>query len=743
MNNLYDLHAEQPFQKSLKGLRFLLLLVVLQAWVMTLQAQQTIDLEEMQRQDSVLEANSRLLEEVSVIALTDNERVNRQAYNVTAIDARKLYNTTLDLAHALDRVAGVRVRESGGVGSNVNFSLNGFSGRQVKIFIDGIPMDNFGSSFQLNNIPVNLAERVEVYKGVVPIWLGADALGGAVNIVTKTRRKNYLDLSYAYGSFNTHRTTLSGAVTGKNGLTARLNLYQNYSDNNYWIHVDVADIKTGKYYPEQRVRRFHDQYHNETLIFQTGLVDKKWADELLIGLTLGANRSEIQTGARMVTVFGDWYRKGNIVMPTLKYEKSNLLIKGLEVKLSGNFNLGQEQNIDTVYRRYNWFGQYKEYPGLGSERERSLYKYANNTGIAVANINYNINAKNVISVNNVFNTFNRRGKDEFYPGQEKYNQPRVNSKNITGLGYIFNHNDRFTASLFVKNYLQINKMTNPVVTADQTIYEPIYQLLNKQGYGAAAAYYILKQLQVKASYERSYRLPEPEEIFGDMINLEANPALKPERGDNFNLGVLFTHEGSGKHGFSTSANLIYRDAKDFIRTQLNRNQVKLVMDNLFNVTNTGIEAEVNYSYKNWLQVGMNLTYQDIRNNTEYEQGFTNVSPLYRDRIPNIPYLFGNANAGIRFRNVLFHSDGLNVGYNMLYVHAYYLYWPSMGNDKLDIPRQVVHDINLVYTAAGGKYNLALECKNLGNARVYDNFSLQKPGRGIYIKVRYYLDQFKL
>lgn len=66
----------------------------------------------------------------------------------------------------------------------MNITLNGFTGRNVKIFMDGVPMQGNSSSFQLNNIPVSLAERIEVYKGVVPVEFGGDAIGGAINIVT-------------------------------------------------------------------------------------------------------------------------------------------------------------------------------------------------------------------------------------------------------------------------------------------------------------------------------------------------------------------------------------------------------------------------------------------------------------------------------------------------------------------------------------------------------------------------------
>ncbi|MFD1140126.1 TonB-dependent receptor domain-containing protein [Larkinella insperata] len=693
--------------------------------------------------DFRLQSDTRELETVSVIGRTETREVSRQAYNVTAVDARKLQNSTLDLSHALDRVSGVRVREAGGVGSSMNFSLNGFTGRQVKFFIDGVPMDNFGSSFQLNNIPINLAERVEVYKGVVPIWLGSDALGGAVNIVTRTNQNTYLDASYSYGSFNTHRSTINAGYTARSGFTVQLNAFQNYSDNNYWVNVDVADIHTGEYYRNQRVRRFHDTYHNETVIANVGVMGKKYADRLLLGITLGQNHADIQTGARMVSVFGNWYRRGNIVMPSIKYQKRDLLVKGLNVNLTGNFNLGQEQNVDTVYRRYNWFQQYKQYPGLGSERDRSLYKFRNNNGLVTANVSYQIDGRNSLTVSNVFNTFNRKGSDELYPQSARYEQPRINTKNVLGVGYKFDYSERWSSSAFVKHFAQRNKYSisyNPSGNWGDQAYLTQKNRFGKLGYGLATTYFVQQNLQLKASYEKSYRLPETDELYGDLLNLEGNIELDPETSHNYNLGISYQTHLRKIHRFSFDGNLLYRNAQGFIRPRLNANQTKQVMDNLADVTNAGADGEIRYSFKRFFTAGVNMTYQNLRNNTKYEDGYTGVSALYRDRIPNMPFLFGNADASVFFQNVGGKGNTLSLGYNLLYVHAYYLYWPSLGSDKLDIPQQLAHDVNAVYAIANGTFNVAVECKNLLDARLYDNFSLQKPSRGFYVKLRYFVSK---
>lgn len=688
-------------------------------------------------------ATRHTLDEVSVIGRSATQLANRQAYNVTAIDAKQLHNSTLDLSHTLDRVSGVRVRETGGVGSTFNFSLNGFSGNQVRFFVDGVPMDNFGSSFQINNIPINFADRIEVYKGVVPVWLGSDALGGAVNIITGNKNRNYLDVSYSYGSFNTHRSVVNAAATTKNGFTVQVNAFQNYSNNDYKVTLDVSDINSGKYYPNTTVKRFHDVYHNETVITNIGVVGKPWADKLLVGISLGKNYKEIQTGARMVSVFGAWHTKGNMVMPSLKYQKKDLFIKGLDLTINGNINVGKEQNIDTAYRRYDWFGNYKQYSGAGSERSRSMYKYSNNLGLATTTLSYVINPKHSLSLNNVFTTFNRKGSDELYPEEAKYQQPQKTNKNILGAGYKYDYNDKFSLMGFGK-YLHQQSTTsttyNPSGNWGDVAYRKQTNAVDRIGYGAAGTYFLTPALQLKTSYERSNRLPENTEMFGDLINQESNFSLKPETSHNVNLGASYRFKIGRYHHFQASANGTYRYATDFIYFRLNNNQTMLVADNLDGVRNIGGEAEIRYSYKNWLSAGGNFTYQDIRNMRKYEPGYTGISPVYKDRMPNLPFMFGNADVSVYFNDLVKKADKLSVGYNLLYVHAFYLYWPSRGTaaGKYGIPEQLAHDVNFTYTLHNGKYNFSLECKNLNNARLYDNFSLQKPGRGFYGKLRYFI-----
>ena len=248
-----------------------------------------------------LAEDAHSLNEVIVKGLSQAEKVQRLAYNVSLIETTQLKNTTLDLSSVIDKISGVKIRSTGGVGSESNVTLNGFSGRHVKIFIDGVPMDGMSSAFGLNNIPAGLAKRVEVYKGVVPVELGGDALGGAINIVTDHTRRTRVNASYSFGSFNTHKSNVYAEWTSKKGFYVSLNAYQNYSDNDYKVNIDhytrFGENGNTVVYEDLKVRRFHAKYHNEAAILKIGVVDKPFADRLLFGFTGGYEykRSSLQS----------------------------------------------------------------------------------------------------------------------------------------------------------------------------------------------------------------------------------------------------------------------------------------------------------------------------------------------------------------------------------------------------------------------------------------------------------------
>ena len=457
------------------------------------------------RQNITISPETQQLDEVTVVS-TGVSRLKRSAFNAVAVDTKELQNTTKNLSDALAKAPGMKLRESGGVGSDMQLMLDGFSGKHVKVFIDGVPQEGVGSSFGLNNIPVNFADRIEVYKGVVPVGFGTDAIGGVINIVTnKKRRRWFLDASYSYGSFNTHKSNVNFGQTFKNGFTYEINAFQNYSDNDYHIEAPVEDFETGRIDRDKKVRvkRFNDTYHNEAVVGKVGVVDKKWADRLMLGFTYSNMYQDIQTGVRQDIVYGQKHRKGHSLMPSLEYYKRNLLAKGLDVALTVNYNKNLTTNVDTASYKYNWYGDRKL---LNSPGEQS-YQHSradNNNWNGTFTANYRLGKMHMLTFNHVLNTFSRSNTSLLAKEEQSDAIAKETRKNISGVSYRLMPSETWNLSVFGKYYNQF--VAGPVATdANQNDYVRTTRSVSSIGYGAAGTYFILPGLQAKLSYGGFYQ----------------------------------------------------------------------------------------------------------------------------------------------------------------------------------------------------------------------------------------------
>lgn len=691
--------------------------------------------------------NSVNLNEVAIIGKSEARRQQEQAFALTVLDLKKAQSIATPLNRLLNNVSGVRVRQDGGVGSNYNFSLNGFSGNQVKFFLDGIPMDNFGPSFNLNNISTNMAERVEVYKGVLPVSLGADALGGAVNIISR-KDANYLDASYSIGSFNTHKAAINGAYTdNKTGFTVRANAFYNYSDNDYEVFAPIKDLNTNKIVDNRWVKRFHDNYQAGGIRLESGITNKAYADYLLAGIILSKNDKDVQTGATMDAVYGGVKVKSESVIPSIRYKKDDLFTEGLSVSFYGAYNSVKTFNTDTISRSYNWLGKSIQDSTRG-ERAYTDSEIKNREWLTTTNVSYMLDTHQSITLNHVFSSMNRKIHDKVDPENESNKIPQKLTKNVTGLGWQIKY-DRWNVNIFGKLY-NTNSSTYKRLDeyTENARLEKVKDDKTYFGYGAATTFFILPKLQAKLSYEQAYRLPESTEMFGDGLIQQRNADLKAESSDNINLGIIYEQHLNNEHILYFETNFIYRNTKDFIHKAVSLTTDPTTgYENLGKVLTRGIEGGLKYRWKNLLHAGVNITYQSIIDNQEYEknsgsfvgEGITeNIS--YKERLPNIPYFFANGEAGVQFQNVIVKDSELTFDYMFDYIQKYYLSFPGLGAkaSKKVIPQQISHDIALGYTLQNGKYGFVLECTNITNEKLYDNYRLQKPGRAFNFKVRYFL-----
>lgn len=689
----------------------------------------------------VISPQATELDEVVVVS-NGVTRLKRSAFNAVALDTKALQNSTQNLSEALAQAPGMKIRESGGVGSDMQLMMDGFTGKHIKIFIDGVPQEGVGSSFGLNNIPVNYAERIEVYKGVVPVGFGTDAIGGVINIITKkNRNKWFLDASYSYGSFNTHKSYVNFGQTFRSGLTYEINVFHNYSDNNYYVDTPVKDFTTGAINKKkiEHVKRFHDTYHNEAVIGKIGFVDKKWADRLMFGFTYSHMYKDIQTGVRQEVVFGGKYRKGYSIMPSLDYRKRDFFVRGLDVVLTANYNKNMTNNVDTSSYEYNWRGEMCPLRMPGEQSYQNT-RSDNNNWNGTLTANYRIGKAHTFTFNHVINAFRRSNQSLLNEDSEANAIPKETRKNISGLSYRLMPTEHWNLSVFGKYYNQF--IAGPVATSSaQDDYIRTTNSVSAMGYGAAGTYFILKSLQAKLSYEKAYRLPTNEEMFGDEDLETGDISLRPENSDNVNLNLSY-NETFGKHSVYVEGGLIYRNTKDYIQrniSDLSGGKYGATYVNHGRVETKGYNISVRYGFANWVSVGGNFTQMNVRDNVKTVTSGTNQESLtYGARMPNLPYQFANSDVTFYWRNLWKKGNTLSVTYDNLYMHSFPLYSEAVGSEsEFVVPTQFSHNLTLSYGIQNGRYNISFECRNLTNEKLYDNFSLQKAGRAFYGKVRVY------
>lgn len=701
----------------------------------------TLNRHERHTLDFTLRPDTKELNAVTVTA-TGISRVQRSAYNAIAIDTRDMQNTTKNLSDALATAPGVKLRESGGVGSDMQLMLDGFSGKHVKVFIDGVPQEGVGSSFGLNNIPVSFAKRIEIYKGVVPVGFGTDALGGIINIVTeKQPRRWFLDASYSYGSFNTHKSFVHFGQALKNGFTYEVNAFQNYSDNDYHVDAPIKNFETGSFNEAEkvRVRRFHDNYHNEAVVAKAGITGKPWADRLMVGFTYSHMYKEIQTGVRQKTVFGEKHRHGHSLMPSLEYSKRNLLTKGLNVVLTANYNRNATTNVDTARYQYNWLGERQELNSPGEQSyQRTRSDNDNWNGTLTAN--YHIGQAHAFTFNHVFNAFRRENTSLLAAKEQTDAIAKETRKNITGLSYRLMPSEHWNVSAFGKYYRQY--VAGPMATTSTgSNYERTSRHVDSWGYGAAGTYFILPELQVKLSYEKAYRLPTIEEMFGDEDLESGDIGIRPENSNNLNLNLSYSAK-LDDHSVYAEGSLIYRDTRDYIQRNvqdLSGGRENATYTNYGRVLTKGYNLSVRYAFKHLLSVGGNLTQMDVRDNEKYQIGSTGhaVENLgYKARISNVPYRFADYDVTFYWHKLGGKDNLLTLTYDSQYTHRF-SYYPEIFGSTNDfyVPNQFAHNLLVSYSLKGGRYNFSFECRNLTDEKLYDNFSLQKAGRAFYGKIR--------
>ncbi|HYI00037.1 TonB-dependent siderophore myxochelin receptor MxcH [Hyalangium sp.] len=672
--------------------------------------------------------------EVTVQGKSEAEHIRQSAESVQVVETEQSQREAADMGTVLARTEGVGVRRSGGLGSRASFSLGGFTDEQIRFFLDGIPLELAGFGLGIANVPVNLIDRVEIYQGVVPSRFGADALGGAVQLVTdQDPRKKGLSASYEFGSYGTHRLTAGGKYFHEPmRLLVRANGFFDRTVNDYSVDVEAAD-EQGRVTPA-RVNRFHDGYRAVGGGIEAGVIDRPWASLLLVRAFMSQYDKDIQHSVTMDVPYGEVSSAEMSAGATLRFEQS--YSRGVSVDAVAGYTWRRTSFTDLGTCAYDWFGRcVAQLPQPGETEARAIDRFVGqHVGFARLHLGWDIAGPGIFRLSLAPTFVSRTGEDRSLRALQMPD-PLLGDRNmfswVGGLEFEFDSpDDRLENIAFAKVYVQ-RARSEKLLPAGS--FAGVGLDARRAGIGDSLRYRLSPEIYAKASYEWAARLPRPDEIFGDGILISENLEIQPENSHNLNLGLTLDTPETARGTFRASV-LGFGRLADQLIVLIGRESYFTHL-NVFAARSLGGTGAVGWtSPGQHFAIDGNVTWQDFRNISDQGQ----FGAFDGQRIPNRPYLQANGSARFQLGRLMSSRDELSLTWHARYVHSFFRAWEGLGqkDSKQVVPTQFLQSVALTYVTRPSQTTLSwtVDVQNLTDARAFDFFGVQRPGRSIFAKL---------
>ena len=441
---------------------------------------------------------------------------------VTVIHPDQYTGEQKTLADFLKTVPGIHIVELYGRGAYTTATVRGSTAAQVDVYVDGVRM-NLGSeaAVDLSTIPITEVERIEVYRGYVPVRFQGSAMGGVINIVTKKPKKSGGSLTVGRRSFSGWEHKFGYNTQLGNG-TLLIGLHRDQTQGDFpYLNDNNTPYTPGDDHISYRQNM--DYQRTDGLI--------KWQNDVLAvsaswkkdARTLpypapGADRSDSWPGAKYKTqqwtgslqYTGRWgqFQYGlrlDYLNQDKKYDDPNDMIGQWGVK-------------HNRYRTERWSGGVDGSIPIGN-RQFVEFQYQNN--------------------------------------YEKLNTRGDIVKRLRGRKWHYQHSESFR----IQDTIQVDKEGKLRIT-------PLYRWnavdgWREQTWEGAINYDITPNLMLKASAGQYNRAPNLYERFGDGAFVIPNRDLRWEMGTQWDVGLVYNHE-NGANRQKVALTYFQRNSEDLI-----------------------------------------------------------------------------------------------------------------------------------------------------------------------------------
>jgi outer membrane receptor protein involved in Fe transport len=609
----------------------------------------------------------------------------------------------------LNNLSGVSVIRPNGIYTmtpNVSLRGLGAEGARTLVLVNGMPINKSDTGeVNWNRINVDDIERIEVFKGPGSSLYGNNAMGGVINIITKTPEKPFeANMSGKYGTYNTYgvNAAISGSPSGKT---------------------------SGPYYRASGFYQNSDGYISTPESARTAYTTERFLEEANGALTLGYRVNQDHRIEAAGSYYSDKRGEGT------KIRAPEGVSRDFD---TGNLSLLYQGGIQDLRWEIKGFYQLEDYRRVSETLRGATYTRFDvqsdreDKGV-LAHVSKTLFPHNRVTLGADLKQGSIDGLDEYKTSTD--HTSNTGKMDLYGV-YLQDEVDLFDGRLNLIGGLRYDyakfhdgyyfSTLSPFSALNGNLKEDSWSALSPR---LSARYFFLPSLSAYGSYSKGFRASILDDLCrsGILWGLykEANPDLEPETIDSYEVGADY----KPFTGMKLSASFFYSLGNDFLyfvptgRTLSGRPLYR--RENIGKVEIYGTEMDTRYALNKSIILFANYTY----NHTEIKSFSKNPS-LEGTQLTNSPR--HQVKSGVDWLN-----RWLNAGAYYHYKSSQFVYTNEVNQTTKKIPEYHTVDLK-IWREIVKNLTVSLTVQNVFDKKYLESDTDQAPGRFIFGELGYRL-----
>ena len=609
-------------------------------------------------------------ETVVVTAQYKKTTQNKAVQKIKVIDRKTIdAMAAVTLKDVLVNQNNIRVAQDNVLGSSM--SLQGMSGQNIKILIDGIPViGRLNGNIDISQINLNTIERIEIVEGPLSVNYGTDALAGTINLISKTNKKDGFSSMLNSYYENIGQYNVDGSLSYKKGFgSITLSLGRNFFDG--WNPFDdFID------FPSSRPA--------DTLRYKQWKPKEQYFSRLAYQLK----------------------RQNFTFSPYLSYFNEKITNRGLPRAPYNEIAFDDEYNSWRVDGGFNLKYSFKNLSVFNAQAAYNNYKRIKNTFVKdLTTLSQELSQTPGAQDTTTFDllmsrgTWNTNQSDRFYNFQLGYDVSfeTASGERIEGVGQ-----EQMDLAMFASAELTF---------FEELVIRPALRMAYNSQYRAPLVpsvnlKYNLKAWTFRASYAKGFRAPSLKELYFDFVdinhNIVGNQDLNAEFSDNYTADISYSKKRS-KLSVKADIGVFYNELDNLITLAISPNDPQQ-----YTYVNIGEYS----TFGNQLNAGLSYKGLSINTGISYIGRFNNLARSYND-VPSY-----NFSPEYRF-NMMYSNSKYNYSAAFFFKYngrrnGFFISEDEISESLIEAYNQM--DCNVTKKFLNNKITLTLGIKNILNVQ---------------------------